>query len=311
MAKDGKKETETGRALVSAADSQIMPSNFKELNEFAALISKTDMVPKDFREKPGNCLVAMMMGHELGLPYLQALQNIAVINGRPSIWGDLALAIVQNKGILESFKERDPSEALKLQEGRCTILRKGSKEPYTVNFTVQDAKTAGLWGKQGPWTTAPGRMLQMRARAFALRDTCSDILKGLSIAEEAQDFVVEKEIAPGVDLVTKAKDAIGPKPSDAPANDNQVREGEVVDTKVPADKEIKSHYTVEKVTKSSVNKSLFYITIQGNKHATTDEKLAEQAFAFFKEKTPIDYEPVVKDDVLYVTKVWALEPVAA
>jgi hypothetical protein len=57
-----------------------------------------------------------------------------------------------------------------------------------VQFSVADAKRAGLWGKSGPWTQYPRRMLQLRARGFALRDAFPDVLKGLVTAEEAQDY---------------------------------------------------------------------------------------------------------------------------
>ena len=55
-------------------------------------------------------------------------------------------------------------------------------------FSMQDAKQAGLTGKQGPWSQYPRRMLQMRARAFALRDVFADVLRGVHVAEEAQDI---------------------------------------------------------------------------------------------------------------------------
>jgi hypothetical protein len=59
---------------------------------------------------------------------------------------------------------------------------------------VAEAKKAGLWGKQGPWTQYPRRMLQMRARGFALRDAFPDVLRGLVTAEEAADYThVEPE----------------------------------------------------------------------------------------------------------------------
>ena len=52
-------------------------------------------------------------------------------------------------------------------------------------------------GKQGPWTQYPKRMRQMRARAFALRDVFADILKGMPIAEELQDYPVSDRPASG------------------------------------------------------------------------------------------------------------------
>ena len=61
-------------------------------------------------------------------------------------------------------------------------------------FSQNDAEIAGLWSKAGPWKQYPKRMLQMRARAFCLRDLFPDVLKGLAVAEEVVDYV---EIHPG------------------------------------------------------------------------------------------------------------------
>jgi hypothetical protein len=70
----------------------------------------------------------------------------------------------------------------------CQTSRKGKDANVVARFSVADAKKAGLWGKQGPWTQYPKRMLQLRARGFALRDAFPDVLRGLVTAEEAQDY---------------------------------------------------------------------------------------------------------------------------
>ena len=76
----------------------------------------------------------------------------------------------------------------------CTVIRRG-QTPVERSFSEEDAKRAGLWGKQGPWTNYPKRMLQMRARGFALRDSFPDALRGMALAEEAQDTPpVEREV---------------------------------------------------------------------------------------------------------------------
>jgi hypothetical protein len=69
----------------------------------------------------------------------------------------------------------------------CTAIRVGA-EPVVRSFSVEDAKKAGLWGKAGPWQQYPKRMLQMRARGFAVRDAFPDVLRGLITAEEAADI---------------------------------------------------------------------------------------------------------------------------
>lgn len=166
----------------------LQPTNFKEAMEFAHLICKTSFVPTQFKGKPEETLVAMQFGAEVGLAPLQALQNIAVINGRPTIWGDAALALVQNHPDCEYIKEVALKDAQGDNRGyECTVKRRGYPE-HIVSFTIEHAKKAGLWGKAGPWTTYPTRMLQMRARGFAFRDRYADALKGLIFREEAQDY---------------------------------------------------------------------------------------------------------------------------
>lgn len=154
--------------------------------EYAKLIADSDLAPKDYRGKPGNVLIAMQFGAEIGLKPMQAIQNISVINGRPSVWGDAMLAIVQNHPACEYIRERTENDT-----AYCTVKRRGDEKEYTYEFSKQDAKTAGLTGKAGPWTNYPERMMQMRARGFALRDKFADVLKGINMREEVQDYVIE------------------------------------------------------------------------------------------------------------------------
>ncbi len=78
----------------------------------------------------------------------------------------------------------------------CTIKRR-NYEPVTRSFSWEDAKQARLSAKQGPWQEYPKRMLQMRARGFALRDTFADVLKGLYVGEEARDMPPEmRDVTP-------------------------------------------------------------------------------------------------------------------
>ena len=162
----------------------IQPTSFSELQTYAQLIANSSFCPKAMKGKAGDVLIAIQMGGEVGLSPVQALQNIAVINGRPSIYGDAAMALVQAhpacEDVVESFDE-DTMTAT------CIVTRKGQK-PHTSTFSRKDAEKAHLWGKQGPWTEYTRRMLQMRARGFALRDKFPDALKGLITQEEAQDY---------------------------------------------------------------------------------------------------------------------------
>jgi hypothetical protein len=165
-----------------------------EAIDFSNMLSKSTMVPKAYQNKPEDVLVAVQWGYELGLAPLQALQNIATINGKPSVYGDAAMALVQNSPVCEDVKEYFEGEGTSNPIAVCVAKRKNRTEVIS-KYSVEDAKRAGLWNKQGPWTQYPKRMLQMRARGFALRDAFPDVLKGLITVEEAQDYPDDMPVA--------------------------------------------------------------------------------------------------------------------
>jgi hypothetical protein len=154
---------------------------------FGKMVAESDFAPKDFRGKPASCVLAIQAGAEIGLSPMQALQSIAVVNGRPSIFGDAALAVVKACPVCEYVTEMVEGDGEQMV-ATCTAKRRGYPQPTVVKFTVADAKKAGLWGKSGPWTQYPRRMLQLRARGFALRDAFPDVLSGMVTAEEAGDY---------------------------------------------------------------------------------------------------------------------------
>lgn len=169
-------------------------SNFEHAMKVSEFISKSELVPKDMRGKPADILLAMEFGRRLGLGELQAIQNIAVINGRPSMWGDSVLAVCQGHPECESIKEEDNGKKGDEFGYTCTVLRRGY-DPIVRKFTVEDAKKAGLWGRTGPWSQYPKRMVQMRSRSWALRDAFADALSGVQVREEVNDYEI-KDVTP-------------------------------------------------------------------------------------------------------------------
>lgn len=177
----------------------LMPTNFTGLWEMAQIFAVSGMMPKDLQGKPEAVFVAINMGYELGLSPLSAIQNISVINGRPTVWGDAMLAIVRASGKLSKFREyfagtwaNDDFTAV------CECSR--GNESAQEQFSIADAKTAKLWAYPSagmtPWHKYPKRMLQMRARSWALRNMFSDVLKGISATEEMQEFDIEVTAQP-------------------------------------------------------------------------------------------------------------------
>lgn len=186
------------------------PADLDGLWRVAQYVAASGLAPKGV-DTPEAVFVAMEMGLELGLPLMASLQNIAVVNGRPTLWGDSQLAVVRSTGELEEFSEwyeangkRIPRNPSAFDDGTtavCRVKRRGM-EAMESAFSVADAKRAGLWNKAGTWTQYPARMMRFRARSFALRDQFGDALKGLLSTEEAGDVV---EVTPTATAVTVAK----------------------------------------------------------------------------------------------------------
>jgi len=191
----------------------IKNSSMTDLLKLAEMLSKSNMVPAQFKNKAEDVVIAVMWGEEVGLQPIQALQNIAVINGKPSIYGDAALSLVTGHSQYAGHKEWYDN---KKETAYCQIARKvdGNVIMHERKFSVADAKKAHLWGRRGPWENYPERMLQMRARGFALRDSFPDALKGVITVEEAQDFpeVMENPLdkAFGGEKVKIETDVTGP-----------------------------------------------------------------------------------------------------
>ena len=200
-----------------------------DLFRFAKAVSVSGLAPKGI-ESAEAIFVALEMGLEVGLPMMAALQNIAVINGRPTIWGDAQLAVVRGTGELTLFEEwyedggkrlaRNPAAFTDTTTAVCRVQRHGYEAAETA-FSVADAKRANLWGKAGPWSQYPARMLRFRARSFGLRDQFGDALRGLRTAEEVMDDPIEiaRNVTPKAPLFTapQVEDAPATQPDPEPA----------------------------------------------------------------------------------------------
>ena len=94
-------QTENNAVAPRGMGFDLSPQTFEQAMKFSQMLAESDLVPKDFRGKPGNCLIAMQWGSELGLKPLQALSNIAVVNGRAALWGDAVIALVRSSPLCE------------------------------------------------------------------------------------------------------------------------------------------------------------------------------------------------------------------
>lgn len=144
---------------------------------------QTEMVPKQYRGKPEDGAVAIQWGAEIGLKPMQALQNVAVVNGNPTLWGDALVALVRQSGLCEYITQDWDAAA---QVYTITTKRKGEPEEATGSYSFEDAKKAGLTGRD-TYQKHLKIMLKSRCRAHLLRDVYADVLKGFQVREVIEE----------------------------------------------------------------------------------------------------------------------------
>ena len=176
------------------------PRNMGEVWFLTDILMRSGTAPSSYDNDPAKIAIGIMKAVEIDVEPITGLANIMIVNNRPTVWGDLAQALIQRSGTLVSQKVEEigtqPADGLELKDWptdygwRVTSTRKDHKEPYVGTFTVADAKRASLWmnSRKQPWITDPKRMLFNRARARSQRDGFSDCLFGMQLAEEAFDY---------------------------------------------------------------------------------------------------------------------------
>lgn len=211
-----KQEIEPRKQLDADETGVIIGRTLDDQYRLARLYFHSGLVPKTF-DSVEAVFTGLQFLMQLGVKKpLVALRNVYIVNGIPSLWGDLPLALVRQSGLMKgitetifdkSGKEIKPSNQNLNEEvfgASCQTIRRervvGSNEWIeTIRetwFTVEDAKKAGLLGEPKKlYGKYLRRMLKMRARTENLKDEFGDVLNGTAIAEYDHHVLPEFEDA--------------------------------------------------------------------------------------------------------------------
>jgi hypothetical protein len=189
-----KKSVEVIRPVVPMDNRGVSLTTMDDAWAFCKALETSGVAPKGMKQAA--IFAVVQAGAELGLSPMRALSNMKVINGRVGPMGSLAKALVRKAAILApgtGFKENySGEEGSDDWTAHFSTLRDGESEAYHTTFSVKDAKRAALWGKGGPWSQYPKRMLMWRAVGFHMDDYYSDVLMGFHIAEVLDDYPEER-----------------------------------------------------------------------------------------------------------------------
>ncbi|MGW2095800.1 hypothetical protein [Promicromonospora sukumoe] len=159
--------------------------------EWSKAMATGDMLPRQYRGNPANLMFACEYADALGIPRINALTSIHVIDGKPTASADLIASLVRKAGH-KLRVEGDDTYA------EVTIIRADDPDyvPTPVRWDEAKARKAGKWGSKGPWTNYPAAMLRSRAITEAARMWASDALYGVIYTAEELGGVVDEDGRP-------------------------------------------------------------------------------------------------------------------
>lgn len=214
----------------------VVADQVRRFQEFARVLSTSELLPDGLRGKPANVFMALMQGLDLGLRPMQALNLIDVIKGKPAMNAQGMRAQILAAGhryrIVENTDER------------CTIAAHRKDWPDDewpeTTFTIEQAKQAGLAGGEN-WKKYPADMLLARATSRMAKAYFSDVTNGLSSVEELLDIAPQPtrslaEVAAGRDQ----QPAAGAADAEVGADGAPIEDAVVVVVDEPDDDEIRA-----------------------------------------------------------------------
>lgn len=189
---------ELPREELALAQANNLAENTKLLNniyKLAKVYANSSMIPRDFQRNPDNCFVALELAGRMNTSPTFVMQNLTVVQGRPSWGGQACIALINGcgkfSGDLDFVFTGTPGE----DDWGCyceTVRKVDGKLLKGTEITIGLAKKEGWFGKNGSkWQTIPQQMLMYRAASWFARAYCPEVLMGFSTVDEAEDIAKE------------------------------------------------------------------------------------------------------------------------
>lgn len=192
--------------------------DWKAIIEIATKIAPTQFVPEGLRNNVPAICAAILTGRELEIGPMQALKQIAIIDGKASLSAELMVALIRRAGhsILEVERSAES----------CTVVgkRRDSGDEIEVTWTITQANNAGLLSKKN-WQNYPEAMLWARAVSQLARMLFPDLIAGIG-------YTPDELGSDGRDSTTVVYEDVAPSAEEGEVAVN-AEEGEIIDVPEP------------------------------------------------------------------------------
>ena len=192
---------------------------FQDAQRMAQALAATDLVPQQYKGNVANCVLALEVAHRTGSSVLAVMQNLYVVQGRPSWSAQYIIGALNSCGRFDPLNFEVENEPDPLPEKwqdfpmvwRCRAVAKDRKAGELRKgpwVTIAMAHTEGWIQKKGSkWQSLPSLMLMYRAASFFGRLYTPEISLGMTTQEEAWDTITVEPATGEVLSVDQGKPA--------------------------------------------------------------------------------------------------------
>ena len=187
--------------------------------KFAGIMAKSDIIPVHYRDKPENVFIAVQTAYRMNLDPMLVMQNTFTISGKLGMNSTFAISLANSSGLfiggirykVKTLDENIEGEVafyegnvkkqkkvyfLNIQVTAYTNLKSNGEEiSYTIG--MKEAIAEGWTTKAGnKYQSLPELMLRYRAATLLIRTHAPEVMNGMHVVEEIEDFTLSRDITP-------------------------------------------------------------------------------------------------------------------
>lgn len=210
------------RSAAPAEPMSVGRDNLDVRMQTAVAIAKAgDMLPRAYRGQPGAILLAIDWAERHDLAVMDAIHGVAWVQGRPVVDSTLQRAMARNAGYDVRVVEATDTKAT------VRVLVNGSTVVGTASYTIEEARAAGLTGKDN-WKRHTTDMLVARATTRAIKWFCAEALIGGALSPDEVDDLTDDPVT----VITATAEVVPPGPAPEPVVSDPAPAAETVDDDV-------------------------------------------------------------------------------
>ena len=176
--------------------------NWNMAGAMAKQLAKSSLVPKEYQNNVSNCIIAIDQAQRLGVSPMMVMQNLDIIQGRPSWNSKFLIAAVNASGKFDQELAYEEEEKDGKPYSCVAWTTRNGRRVDGMKITMDMARDEGWLSKNGSkWKTMPQLMLRYRAASFFARLNCPEVTLGMYTQDEVRetdfnddppDIVIEK-----------------------------------------------------------------------------------------------------------------------